>query len=43
MNTNNLHTNANNLKVSGRFFHVTDIENLLEIDNLEKYTNNISF
>ena len=40
--------NVVNLKLSdhGRIhkkFHVTDIENLLEIDNLEYYINNISF
>ena len=26
-----------------KIFHVTDIENLLEIDNLEEYINNASF
>ena len=26
-----------------KIFHVTDIENLLEIENLEEYVNNISF
>ena len=26
-----------------KIFHVTDIENLLEIDNLEEYINNVSF
>ena len=26
-----------------KMFHVTDIENLLEIDNLEEYINNVSF
>ena len=34
------------LKEHGRIhkiFHVTDIENLLEIDNLEEYINNASF
>ena len=40
--------NVVNLKLTehGRIykiFHVTDIENLLEIDNLEEYINNISF
>ena len=40
--------NVVNLKLTehGRIhkiFHVTDIENLLEIDNLEDYINNISF
>ena len=40
--------NAVNLKLTehGRIhkiFHVTDIENLLEIDNLEEHINNISF
>ena len=40
--------NVLNLKLSehGRIhkiFHVTDIENLLEIDNLEDYINNVSF
>ena len=40
--------NVVNLKLSehGRIhkiFHVTDIENLLEIDNLEDYINNVSF
>ena len=40
--------NAINIKLKehGRLhkiFHVTDIENLLEIDNLEEYINNASF
>ena len=40
--------NVVNLKLSehGRIhkiFHVTDIENVLEIDNLEDYINNVSF
>ena len=40
--------NVVNLKLTehGRIhkiFHVTDIENLLEIDNLEEYINNVSF
>ena len=40
--------NVVNLKLTehGRIrkiFHVTDIENLLEIDNLEEYVNNVSF
>ena len=26
-----------------KIFHVKDIENLLEIDNLEEYINNVSF
>ena len=26
-----------------KIFHVTDIENILEIDNLEEYINNASF
>ena len=26
-----------------KIFHVTDIENLLDIDNLEEYINNASF
>ena len=40
--------NVVNLKLTehGRIykiFHVKDIENLLEIDNLEEYINNVSF
>ena len=40
--------NAVNLKLTehGRIhkiFHVTDIENLLEVNNLEEYINNVSF
>ena len=40
--------NAVNIKLTehGRIheiFHVTDIENLLEIDNLEEYINSASF
>ena len=40
--------NVVNLKLTehGRihkYFHATDIENLLEIDNLEEYTNSVSF
>ena len=43
-----LFNNVVNLKLSGhgrihKIFHVTDIENLLEIDNLEDYINNVSF
>ena len=43
-----IHSTPLNLKLSkhGRIekiFHVTDIENLLEIDNLEDYINNASF